>query len=602
MPETNNASHGCCCRFVSNVTLAVIYSNHCRLISPSLPSPVSLLSVHSRLPFLDPGPAYARTVQPPADAPPHSILAAPTIEALRATQLWKLGKQLTGWCEQYGTYSGARPAPLTFDRWLLNGLPRGPAPSTGIDGARGNDGGGGKPPPQQQQQQSAAPDSDPLLHAGVAAVAAEEHLVADLVRASFTPEQARSIAGKLTAASSAAVAVVRAAAKTKAKQQKQKQKQKQKQDQTPGGSGGKPGPAKPAAGGDGSDVVLNHYRHSIAVSLRGKEKRALKLNHEHYDKLRALFMWRHGGDGDGDGDGDAALQPAFEAALYSLLQRYSSLDGFGFQAACPEQVHLVLQRQLGVSHECFASPLNTFFPSYCSAFPDTDASFGSCGSFWDWVPGPAGGAFEANPPFVADVMLAMAARMDLLLQRADTAGAPLTFAVIVPGWLDDPGVARLVSSPYTRLRLDVPKEDHGFCDGAQHMRRDRYRASPYDTLVFVMQSAAARDAQPVAAGQGRKALTSALMDAFAHGAPTDAAVYRRKRDGRGLGDEDGGGGVYKGKRANKNTKKVRPADSAGSTAAEVKVTAKAKLSNVCTHFLSPQGCQKGAKCRFVHAK
>jgi hypothetical protein len=40
-------------------------------------------------------------------------------------------------------------------------------------------------------------------------------------------------------------------------------------------------------------------------------------------------------------------------------------------------------------------------------------------------------------------MLAMAARLELLLQHAETASGSLTFAVIVPGWLDDAGVQML---------------------------------------------------------------------------------------------------------------------------------------------------------------
>ena len=161
----------------------------------------------------------------------------------------------------------------------------------------------------------------------------------------------------------------------------------------------------------------------------------------------------------------------------------------GFQAACSEHVFAVLNNSLGVAHECFASPLNCHFPSFCSAFPDTDRPFGSAGSFWAWAPDPkAGGSFQANPPFVADVMLRLVQRLDsffwpesLRLSRkkkprddaaAAAAMAPLSFICIVPGWSDDEAIKRLSKHPLLRLRVVVPKKDHGFCDGAQHQVRN----------------------------------------------------------------------------------------------------------------------------------
>ena len=56
----------------------------------------------------------------------------------------------------------------------------------------------------------------------------------------------------------------------------------------------------------------------------------------------------------------------------------------------------------------FSLSLALFFicpPAPAAAFPDVDAPFGSCGSFWNWSPDEhAGGSFEANPPFVAEVI------------------------------------------------------------------------------------------------------------------------------------------------------------------------------------------------------
>ena len=176
----------------------------------------------------------------------------------------------------------------------------------------------------------------------------------------------------------------------------------------------------------GQLVSVIRHRHSLDVTLRregGKRPRLLKLNHEHYDKLRCIWS------------GGAAVcddEASFHNDLYSLLARYHALQGHGFQAACPEKVFEVLQEQFDVSFECFAyvfhlslththtrgrsslrehyvwrthiahkshsnrSPMNCYFGRYCSAFPDVDSPFGSDGSFWNWNPPSTGGSFQAN--------------------------------------------------------------------------------------------------------------------------------------------------------------------------------------------------------------
>lgn len=58
----------------------------------------------------------------------------------------------------------------------------------------------------------------------------------------------------------------------------------------------------------------------------------------------------------------------------------------------------------------------------------------------------------------------------------------------------------------------------GFCDGASHQRKDTYRQSPYDTVVFVIQTTkgagkwrvTAKDAAP-ATGKGNRPSGSGLV-------------------------------------------------------------------------------------------
>ena len=117
----------------------------------------------------------------------------------------------------------------------------------------------------------------------------------------------------------------------------------------------------------------------------------------------------------------------------------------------------------------------------------------------------------------------------------------MSFVVIVPGWADDPAWIELSSSRYKRHSWIVAASDHGYCDGAQHQRQDRYRESTYDTGVFVLQNP-----QGAARWPGGPEVEAALREAMAQAVPTEMMKLRRLRDGRGHADLDGGGGVYKG--------------------------------------------------------
>lgn len=71
----------------------------------------------------------------------------------------------------------------------------------------------------------------------------------------------------------------------------------------------------------------------------------------------------------------------FMARVWCLLKRYNVFCGNSSetQISLPVPVLESLHRNFGVTFECFASPLNCYFRQYCSAFPDTDAYFGSRG-------------------------------------------------------------------------------------------------------------------------------------------------------------------------------------------------------------------------------
>jgi len=146
---------------------------------------------------------------------------------------------------------------------------------------------------------------------------------------------------------------------------------------------------------------------------------------------------------------------------------------------------------LGVDFECFASPLNCYFPNFASAFADTDRFFGSMGSFFDLdlVEGSA----EANPPFNEEAMTAMVDRIEYVkknphfhdgilisfhlanYQLLGKSASPLSFTVFVPEWISPPtpAIPKMLNSKFLRADRIIPKLKHTFKNGSQHLVDDR---------------------------------------------------------------------------------------------------------------------------------
>lgn len=361
-----------------------------------------------------------------------------------------------------------------------------------------------------------------------------KHLLEDLERGGVKPENARRIAASMAEHSLTLVRSISSSA-------------------TPSSSSLSSSSSNKAA-----TVTVVQHKHSYDISLSNVNPEAtarlLKLNVRHYAKLSELHRLhsaRRGAAVESASAPSFPPSPAFAADLYSLLSRYNSLLGHGMQCALPEDVFRCLKRRLHVSFECFASPLNCRFPAFCSAFPDVDAPFGSVGSFFEGGPKSSGGggffpsqggSFEVNPPFIEGIMYGAVQKLSRLLREIS---APLSFCVIVPGWADSPSFKALSSSSHLAYKCLVAAADHGYVDGAQHQRQDRFLAAPYDTMVYILQN----DTGRAKFGGWRDAgFEKELRDAFAKGIPTKAMVERRLKAGRGFGDRDGGGGVFKGKK------------------------------------------------------
>lgn len=226
------------------------------------------------------------------------------------------------------------------------------------------------------------------------------------------------------------------------------------------------------------------------------------------------------------------MQGSIHGRAFAFLERWCGGGGGGRGGASSSSLpgHFL-------AGECFASPLNCNLGPfrYWSGFSgDLDRHFGSRGDFFDWDGGGGGGYedggededkrggrgrgpwYEANPPFAPALMAEMVAAMERHLVRAGERGSALSFAVVVPscrGSEDDEdedgggGGARqprarayaaesfraMLQSRHLSHHIVLGAGEHGYVEGAQHLRPTRYKSSRYDTSVLLLQSARARE-------------------------------------------------------------------------------------------------------------
>lgn len=239
--------------------------------------------------------------------------------------------------------------------------------------------------------------------------------------------------------------------------------------------------------------------------VKYKDKK-ISINHEHYTKLEKLWSLTLG----------HKITSRFPVDLWNLLCRYSILfptdrfEGSAFHSSAPERVIQVLNEELGVTHECFASPFNCYLRSYCSAFPDVDRPFGSKGSFFDFRP--ISGSFEVGPPYTEEVIERTASHIQDLLENSERIGTEISFIVFVPDWRDplQPGQKILESSRFLRKDFVLKGDEHYYIVGQQHVAEtERYFRAPFDTHVYILQSKEGNRKWPV-----KKEVIDRIREAF----------------------------------------------------------------------------------------
>jgi len=156
---------------------------------------------------------------------------------------------------------------------------------------------------------------------------------------------------------------------------------------------------------------------------------------------------------------------------------------------------------LKVEGECFASPLNHRLDKFFSAFHDTDACFGSLGSFFSPSNNRLTGSWECNPPFDIESVKNTLVKFRQLLQMAEEVGDILSFALFCPdfetrrsGKIGHSNAIVKELSALMRFQRSkvIVNEQHTYLYGFQHtphnFTSDTYWKSNQPTSIFLFQS------------------------------------------------------------------------------------------------------------------
>lgn len=232
--------------------------------------------------------------------------------------------------------------------------------------------------------------------------------------------------------------------------------------------------------GENQDIII--LKKNVKMYTFYYKNINFELNIQYYKKLKNMYI--HNID-------NSTNKYLFQKRVFNLLCRYNTIFNPGYQAAIPVELFNLIANDLKVSHEMFASPLNSTLNSYTSAFYDTDFHFCSKGNIFSTYMDLAknGGSFEANPPFTEDHMMMLVIIIEYILTVIEY---PLSFFIIVPSWTDALSYQLLKNSKYNQIPnkvLEFKKYNHFYQNGSQYKIIDNdYKIANSPSSIFILQN------------------------------------------------------------------------------------------------------------------
>jgi HrpA-like RNA helicase len=177
------------------------------------------------------------------------------------------------------------------------------------------------------------------------------------------------------------------------------------------------------------------------------------------------------------------LQKGTLTDVAMMALRYSSLLPRGQQWNIPRPIYELMVNKYGINIEGFGSPINSQIIAinpnlhFCSLFPDTDAIFGSLGSFFsqnfDNV------KIMANPPFVLELMNEMSRFLNLRFQAATN----LMCVITVPAWTDAEYYQSLNTSRYLKMAIELSPRAHYYVNSNEN---DAKVVASFSSRIFIL--------------------------------------------------------------------------------------------------------------------
>lgn len=240
-----------------------------------------------------------------------------------------------------------------------------------------------------------------------------------------------------------------------------------------------PGLIARAAGGLEKVVSARRTKKEITFSVRNNcvvyQEFKKYIKPSHYHKLLELYK-----------KNNKFSENAFTQAMSRLLLRHSLLTygDVGQHYAIPQSYYDRLYNEFNVRNEGFASPLTTMLGEkhgahYCSLSPETDAVFGSSGSFFQINLGQYPGNWCINPPFI-EAVLADAARQ-VVNYCTDSPKDKLIFFV-GPNWTDAEFYRILETSACLNRHIVAHRKQHYY----YNFETEEPFVANFESVLFVL--------------------------------------------------------------------------------------------------------------------
>lgn len=182
-------------------------------------------------------------------------------------------------------------------------------------------------------------------------------------------------------------------------------------------------------------------------------------------------------------------QMASDEQITLMSLKYDTIVPGGNQWSIPSKVYDILVNKYDVTIEGFASPLNSQilkyrqtirFVYFCSLFLEIDRPFGSIGNFFDTQF--EGHVSVINPPFVIDIMNAVADKCLETMTNASSIGVPTRMFIFVPMKPHTYYFNALIHSKFYETHFIHNDYRHYYEDPTT----DRLILSAFTTVIFVL--------------------------------------------------------------------------------------------------------------------